>query len=144
MPLRFEVGRALTAPFMDPILDWLESHPAEANAPIYTNCQLLAPMLEARGREPGSVFYLAGVDSTREKMLVNEKNGQLARLRRLAESDLYGRAVTEQVSPADLPPGSLIVVRVETRLPLLLPDDVWGPRLQVLDQSPTYRIARFQ
>src|SRR5262249_41898501 len=58
LPVRFEVGRALTAPYLDPMVQWLESHPDQANAPIYTNSQLLAPRLEANGRLPrAEVFF---------------------------------------------------------------------------------------
>jgi hypothetical protein len=142
MPLRFEVGRALTASYLDPMVEWLDDHPKEASAPIYTNSQLLAPLLEGRGRTPGSVFYLAGVDSVREEMLTNEKNGQRSRLHRLAQDDLYGRAVTHAIEPDDLPGGALLALRVETRLPLLIPEELWAPHLEVLAESPHYRLAR--
>jgi hypothetical protein len=142
LPVRAEVGRALIASYLDPIVGWLEDHPEAARNPIYTNSQLLAPFLEARGRPPGTVFYLAGVDSIREQMLANEENGQRARLRTFAENDLYGKMITRSIAPEDLPAGSLFALRVESRLPLLLPDDLWAPHLEVLAESPHYRIAR--
>jgi hypothetical protein len=144
LPLRFEVGRAITADYLDPIIDWLDAHPDEARRPIYTNSQLLAPYLEIRGRPPGSVYFLAGIDSIREEMLTNEANGQRATLRSFAENDLYGKTITHSVTPADIPAGALVVVRIESRTSRLLPDDVWAPHLEVLVDEGTYRIARMR
>jgi hypothetical protein len=62
----------------------------------------------------------------------------------LAEQDLYGKAITHPVSPNDLASGSLLALRVESRLPLLLPEEVWAPHLEVLVDTPTYRIARLR
>lgn len=142
LPVRFEVGRALTAGYLDPIVEWLDAHPDQAREPIYTNSQLLAPFLEERGRPPGTVFYLAGVDSIREGMLMNEENGQRSRLLRFAKNDLYGKAILHAIAPGDLPPGSLLALRVESRLPVLLPDELWAPHLEVLAESLHYKIAR--
>lgn len=143
LPVRFEVGRAITASYLDPVVGWLESHPEEADVPIYTNSQLLAPFLESRGWPTQRIFFLTGVDMTHEALLVNPNNDQLERIGRLAKSDLYGRAVLGPFSPADVPDGSLFALRMDSRLGLLLPESIWGPHLEVLTQSREYRIARF-
>ncbi len=142
LPVRTEAGRFDTAPYLDLIAEWLRAHPEEANTPIYTNAQLLAPFVEARGRPPGTIFHVAGVDTSREQMLINHHNGQLEHLTRMAEKELYGRTIFRSVTPDDLPPGSLLALRVEIRLERLFPASVWGPRLKVLAESPEYRIAR--
>ena len=146
LPVRFEIGRAITAPYLDPIVEWLQAHPAEAAAPIYTNSQLLAPFLENRGRPPGAgVFFVVGVEMVREELfLTNPNNGQRERLIRVGSTDLYGKTIVGLVRPDDLPPGSLLALRVESRLPLLFPEAVWAQRLEVLAESPLYRIARLR
>jgi hypothetical protein len=146
LPVRFEVGRSITASYLDPVVRWLQSHPAEANAPIYTNSQLLAPFLELRGRSPeGGVVFVAGVNMSHElSYLTNGNNGQRERLEHLAATDLYGKTIVAPVMPDDLTAGALLVMRVESRLPLLFPDEVWGPRLEVIADSQQYRIARLR
>jgi hypothetical protein len=146
LPVRFEIGRAITAPYLDPIVQWLRSHPAEATAPIYTNSQLLAPFLEARVRPArADISFVAGIDMVRELLLLTDPdNGQRERIRRLCATDLYGKTILGPITPDDVPVDSLLALRVESRLPLLFPDAVWAPRLEVLAESPQYRIARLR
>jgi hypothetical protein len=144
LPIRFEVGRALTASYLDPMVEWLDEHPEQSAAPIYTNSQLLAPFLEGRGRPPGTVFFVIPIDATREEVLTNDQNGQRQRLLRLAREDFYGKSIAGPLTPDDLPANALLALRVESRLPLLFPDEVWAPHLEVLAESPHYRIARLR
>lgn len=144
LPVRFEVGRAITAAYLDPMVEWLEAHPGEAAGPIYSNSQLLAPFLENRGWAAGSIYFMTGVDMWKEGELLNQANGQFERIGRLARSDLYGRGVMAPFAPEDVPDGALFALRVDRRLPLVLPEAVWGPHLEVLAESPQFRIARFR
>lgn len=144
LPVRFEVGRAITASYLDPMVEWLESHPEEARKPIFTNSQLLGPFLEGRGWSGGAVNFMTGVDMTKEGELLNHANGQYERVGRLARSDLYGRGVMAPFTPADVPEQALFALRVDRRLPLVLPDSVWGEHLDLLAESPEYRVARFR
>jgi hypothetical protein len=146
LPVRFEVGRALTAAYLDPMVDWLESHPSEAANPIYTNSQLLAPFLYARGHPAyKNVSFVVSSEMIHELLfLTNADNGQRERILRLGMENLYGKSVVGPVTPDALPGGSLLALRLENRLPLLFPDEVWAPRLEVLAESPRFRIARLR
>jgi hypothetical protein len=122
---------------------WLKAHPQEAAAPIYTNAQLLAPFLEQH--LPGTdVHHMAAPDIARELVLTNEANGQRERLLQLTRTNLYGKTLWPPFAPDDLPANAILALRNDVRLPLILPPDVWGPRLEPLVQTPDYQIARLR
>ncbi len=146
LPIRSEVSRPITAPYLDPMAEWLRSHPTEVTGPIYTNSQLLAPFLEARGYLPRTeVFFVAGIDTVHELVLLtNPDNGQRERIRHLCAADMYGKTILGPLAPDDLPAGSLLALRDDVRLPLLLPAAMWTPRLELLVETPDYWIARLR
>lgn len=146
LPLRVEIGRALTAPYLDPMVTWLRAHRREAEVPIYTNAHLLAPYLAAQGDATSErVTFMAGEDLTRELfLLTNPHNGQQERLYRLGRAEVYGKTMVAPIDPNAIPPGALFLLRVESRLPLLLPDATWQGRSDVIEESPLHRIVRLK
>src|SRR5262249_19035676 len=115
----------------------------ERAAPIYTNAQLLAPFLE-RHLPGADVHHMAAPDIARELVLTDEANGQRDRLLRLTKTNLYGKTVWPPFTPENLPGDAILALRNDARLPLILPPDVWGPRLEPLVQTPDYQIARIR
>jgi hypothetical protein len=142
LPIRLDVGRTMTAPYLEPMADWLRAHRDQISGPVLTNSQLLAPFVE--GRLAGvDVRFVVPIEMSREMALLsNPANGQRDRIRRLCETDFYGRTLFAPITPEDVPPDALLALRIEPRLSILLPEAVWGPRLQVLEETPQYRIAR--
>ena len=109
---------------------------------IYTNAHLLGPYLERRLPDV-EVFDLATPDQFKELSAgTNPDNGQRAAILRLYTSDLFGRMLLPPVSPEDLGNGALLALRTDPRLGTLLPDELWSKRLEVLVQTPMFRIAR--
>lgn len=144
LPLRTEVLRMTTAPYLDPMVAWLDAHPEQSESPIYTNAQLLGPRLERREKRR-DIHHLAGIDMARELvMLTNPDNGQRERIERLCAIDLYGKTLLPPIAPNDLPRDALLVLRIDPRLPLLLPEATWSPRLEIIAEEPTFRIARIR
>ena len=144
LPLRTEVTREATARYLDPILAWLQAHPARGADPIYTNGQLLALFLERR-LPRADVHHMAGTDMARElTLLTNQDNGQRDRIRQLCAVDLYGRTVFPPLAPEDLPSDALLALREDVRLPLLLPPATWSSRREMLFETPDCRIARLR
>ena len=141
IPVRAETTRARMAPYLAPIVSWLDRNPEFSNRTIYTNSQLLAPFLESRGRPPGTVYYLPGRDMMREQQLTNPNNGQRARLQRFAREDLYGKLIIRPVHPTELPEGTIVAMRKDIRIEQVFPEPVWQPHLKVLDDSDQHRIA---
>lgn len=148
LPVRHDVGRRITASYLDPIAEWLEAHPEVAtdDTPIYTNSQMLAPFLEGRGHAPkAGIYFVTGADMSNElNHLTNPENGQLEILRNLAATDLYGRTIEGPLSPDDLPPNALLAFRVESRLHIVFPKEVWDPRLEVLADTKRFRVAKLR
>ncbi len=144
LPLRTQLTQADTAKYLAPMTAWLKTHPQERTAPIFTNAQLLAPFLEHH--LPGAdVHHMAGPDMVRELAVsTNEGNGQRDRLLRLSRTDFYGKPMWPPSTPEDLPANAILALRNDARLALLLPPDVWGPRLEPLVQTPDYQIARLR
>jgi len=142
LTIRRDVGRTVTAPFLDPMLDWLQAHPEQLTGPLLTNSQLLAAFAEQRLPDL-DIRFVAGSDISGDMtQLSNPANGQRQAILRLCATDLYGRTLFAPIDPDDVPPGALLALRVEKRLPLLLPEAVWGPRLEILADTPLFRIAR--
>jgi len=140
LAVRTDVTRTETAVFLDPMMRWLQAHRREIDKPILTNVPILAAFLETR--VPGlDVHFMAGVDMTRDAALINPHNGQQEAIGRVAP-DLYGRGIFRAVTPADFPSGALFLLANDRRLSLLLPDEIWAARLEVIEQAPHYRIAR--
>ncbi len=140
LPLRTNVG----APsYLAAIFAWLQARPELGNVPVYTTAHLLAPYLE--NRLPGTnVYHIAGIDSVKEMEALTNPDGQRARIRRLCAADLYGKTLLPPIAPDDLPSGALLVLRKDVRLPLILPDATWAPRLEVLVEAPDYWIYRLR
>lgn len=144
LPRQDEVTRSATAPYLDPMIAWLDEHPELDRFPLYTNAQLLAPQLE-RLATPREVYVMAGIDMARELVsLTNPDNGQRERIRYFAATDLYGRMLLPPFAPDDLPSNALLVLRVEPRLSLLLPEVAWSSRLEILTETPRIRMARIR
>lgn len=142
LPIHRDVGRTVTAQYLDPMVDWLRAHRDRISGPVLTNSQLLAPFAESRLAWV-DVRFVVPIEMSHDIILLsNPANGQRDRIRRLCETDLYGRTLFAPITPEDVPPDALLALRVDVRLPILLPEAVWGPRLQVLEESPQYRIAR--
>jgi hypothetical protein len=139
LPLRLDVGCPV---YLQPMFEWLRAHRDRLSGPVLTNSQLLAPYVESRLPQL-DVRFVAWSDITGDLLqLSNPANGQRDRIRRLCETDLYGRTLFAPISPDDIPPGTLMALRDDLRLPMLLPDAIWGSRLEVLETGPEYRIVR--
>jgi hypothetical protein len=142
LPIRLEVGRSVTAQYLDPMVDWLRAHRQLISGPVLTNSQLLSAYAERR-LSGVDVRFVVPIEMSRDlTLLSNPANEQQARIRDLCTTDLYGRTLSAPITPDDVPAGSLLALRVESRLPLLLPEAVWGGRLDVLEDTPQFRIAR--
>jgi len=143
LPLRTQLTQPDTAKYLAPMTAWLKTHPQERAAPIYTNAQLLAPFLEHQ--LPGAdVHHMAAPDMADEMLLTNERNGQRDRFLQLSATNLYGKTVWPPITPDDLPGNAILALRNDVRLALILPPDVWGPRLETLVQTPDFQIARLR
>jgi hypothetical protein len=143
LPLRTQLTQADTARYLVPMTEWLKTHPQAQAAPIYTNAQLLAPFLE-RHLPGADVHHMAAPDMTLDFALTNERNGQRDRLLRLYKSNLYGHTLWPPITPEDLPGNAILALRNDVRLPLILPPEVWGSRMETLVQTPDYQIARLR
>jgi hypothetical protein len=142
VPIRRDIGRTITAAYLDPLVDWLRAHHDRIIGPVVTNSQLLASFAEHRLPRV-DVWFLISQEISRDLLtLSNPANGQQDRIRHLCETDFYGHGMFLPITPEDVPPGSLLALRADARLPLLLPDAVWGSRLEVIEDTPQYRIAR--
>jgi hypothetical protein len=149
------VGLALTGPFLplrtelavpkylDPLVAWLQAHPEDITGPIYTNGQIVAPLLAQRLPD-ADVRYVAGFDVLAYVELANADNGQRDRIRDLMAVDLYGKMIAPPIAPGDLPNNALLALRSDRRLDLLFPPAIWSSRLDVLAEGPDYRIARLR
>lgn len=138
--LRTEVNRTDTAPHLEATLRWLRAQPEPPTIPILTNIPILAAYLAPR--VPGlDVRFMAGVDMTGDSVLINPHNGQQQSIGRVAH-DLYGTGIFQAVKPTDYPKGAVFVLADDPRLPTLLPEPIWGSRLQVIEEAPGHRIAR--
>ena len=142
LPIHHDVGRTVTAQYLDPMVDWLRAHRDRISGPVLTNSQLLAAFVE--DRLPGvDVRFIVPAEMSRDLLLLsNPANGQRDRIRRLGETDFYGRTLFAPLTPDDIPLDALLALRIDPRLPMLLPEAVWGPRLEVLEETPQFRIAR--
>jgi len=75
--------------------------------------------------------------------LINAGNGQLDRLAKLSGTEFYGKQLLPPFAPDDIPGNALLILRVDNhRLDQLLPPATWSPRLEVIAETPHYRIAR--
>lgn len=138
VPIRTELTRAA---HLRRILAYLTAHPEHTQGPIYTTEQMLAPYLERR--LPGvEVHFLASPDMAAELAFTNPHNGQRERIARLRAADMYGQMQFPPITPADLMPGRLVVLREDVRIPLFLPPDVWAAHLEPLVAEPEFRILR--
>ena len=143
LPIRRDVGRSTTAPYLDPMAEWLSAHSDQISGPVITNSQLLAPFLQSR--LPGlDVRFIAWNDIVRDLVgLSNPANGQRDVIRHLCDIDLYGRMQFGPIGPEDVPPNAVLALRAQDiRLPRLLPEAVWRSRLEILEETPRIRIAR--
>lgn len=143
-PVHVDVGRKVTAPYLDPAVAWIEQNQDVMSPAAYTNMQLLAPFLKVRGISPRTSVHMLLGDDMRDEInsLTNSANGQRQRLWKLAESNFYGRGVVNPVSPADLPAGSLVFQRKSIRLSVHFPQEIWGEHLETLFEDPWFRVAR--
>jgi hypothetical protein len=142
LPVHRDVGRSVTAPYLDPLLDWLRAHPEQISGPVLTNSQLLSAFLENRLPDVDVRFIVPPEMSRDLVMLSNPANGQQDWIRRVSENDFYGRTVFTPLDPEQVPPNALFALRVDPRLSILLPEAVWGTRLEMLESTPQIRIAR--
>jgi hypothetical protein len=144
LPVHRDVGRSVTAPYLDPLLDWLRAHPEQISGPVLTNSQLLSAFLESRLPDVDVRFIVPPEMSRDLVMLSNPANGQQDWIRRVSENDFYGRTLFAPFAPDEIPPNALFALRVDPRLSILLPETVWGTRLDVLEDTPQIRIARLR
>jgi hypothetical protein len=142
LPIRLEVSRRETASYLDPMVDWLRAHRDLLSGPVLTNSQLLSAYAERR-LAGTDVRFVIPVEMSRDLVLLsNPANGQRERIRRLSETDLYGRTVWGPITPDDVPFGALMALQVDARLPLLLPEEAWRGRLEIIEATPQFEIAR--
>jgi hypothetical protein len=141
LPLRTDV---VAPQYLNAIFMWLKNRPEWSGKPIYTNAHLLAPFLKRR--LPGvEVYDLASPQTLHElQAMTNAENGQRDRIFRLCAVDLYGKTLFPPVTPEDLPADALLALREDLRVPLILPPAVWSPRVEMLVDTPTYRIGRLR
>ena len=132
----------MTAPYLDPLLDWLRAHPEQISGPVLTNSQLLSAFVENRLPEVDVRFIVPPEMSRDLVMLSNPANGQQDWIRRVSEDDFYGRTLFAPLDSDELPPNALFALRVDPRLSILLPEAVWETKLEVLESTPQIRIAR--
>ena len=109
---------------------------------MLTNSQLLSAFAERRLAGADVRFVIPTEMSSDLLLLSNPANGQRERIRRLSETDLYGRSVWGPITPDDVPLGALIALHVDARLPLLLPEEAWRGRLEIIEATPQFQIAR--
>jgi hypothetical protein len=142
LPIHRDVGRSLTASYLEPMVDSLRRHRDRISGPVLTNAQLLSSFAESR--LPGAdVRFVVPIDMSRDMVLLtNPANGQREEIHRLCETAFYGRTLFGPIRPDDVPADAVFALRVEPRLQLLLPEEVWGSRLEVLEETPVYRLAR--
>lgn len=142
LPLRIEAPRDITAPYLTPMIAWLDAHPDVRQGVVYTNAQLLAPGLERRGSVE-NIYHVAGKDMVRELIeLTNPDNGQRERIAHLCATDLYGKTLLTPLTPDDVARGGVLVLRNDPRLSLLLPDALWSDRVEVMADEPLFRVLR--
>lgn len=113
-------------------------------ARVFTNVKGLGPGLEARGRAV-EVRFLPNHSILYELQdLTNPDNGQRARVARVVEEDLYGRALWPCRLPADGPrPGDLLVWLPDERLDIVFPMRAWLRESERLWGSGSLEARRF-
>jgi hypothetical protein len=140
-------GTQMTTPaYVPAAMTWLDEHAAEIRgATIYTNSKLLPFRIAASRTLAGTdVRFIAAPDLLWEiDGLSNADNGQRDALRRLARTELFGMtALSDEITPDSIPPGSLFVLYDDPRLALTLPPAVWASRLQRIGGRDSVTIDR--
>lgn len=138
------IARRQQSPALGPMVDRLREHPEWAERPIYTNEPLLSAFLERSGDLPGrAVYYLVQADQLHElTALSNPTNGQRQALLAAVEQGFYGTPVMpDALVPSAMPPGAVLVLRDDPRLPLVMPPERWSPWLDVVHGSAGATIA---
>lgn len=142
LPIRLDVARDATASYLGPMVDSLRAHRDLLSGPVLTNSQLLSAFAEHRLAGTDVRFVIPG-EMTRDLVLLsNPGNGQREHIQRLSETDLYGRTVWGPITPDDVPVGALMALCADPRLPLLLPEQAWRGRLEIIEATPQFQIAR--
>lgn len=139
--------RSYMAPYLDPMAAWLRAHPDTARGPIYTNSQTLEAFTQLRrDLPPVDVRFLVGFDHLEGTLeLSDTHNGQADAIRRLIERSFYGRGIIARaLRPADVAPGTYFLLRLDRRLDITLPPEIWKDRLEILQESGGARIARLR
>jgi hypothetical protein len=142
-----EISRKDTAGYLDPMEEWFRGHREDIHGPVYTNSQLLDAVTQLRGILPGTeIRFLIGFDHAEGIFsLTNPHNGQRQAALRLSEQSFYGRGViASTLRPEDVPPGALFALRVDKRLDITLPPEIWKERLEILFERDGARIARLR
>lgn len=127
------IGRAIQAPHLDEMVERIDAQ--GGTRPVFTNEPILAAYLTRRADRPQTqVHYLVQADQLHElTRLSNPANGQQSRLLAAAAHGFFGRPVfPADLDPDRLPPDALFVLRDDARLELVMPADVWSPRLSPL------------
>jgi hypothetical protein len=141
-----QIDRRSNAPHLDEMVDRLQELPAEPRD-VYTNEPLLSVWLARRGLLPSArVHYLVQADQSFEvDRLANAANGQRDALWAALEHDFYGTPVrADRLRPDAIAPGSIFALRIDARLDLALPPEVWDRHLTVLHPGYGTVIARFE
>lgn len=152
--LRVQVSSKEFAPHLPEVSQWLRENvpyekslpPGERSPPVYTNQSELSTYLDGPGKLPGlDLRYMIGVDQYFDLMrLNNDENGQRAGISRAIRGWFYGSqgVPPQELTPENLPPGTLLVLRRDRRLPLQLAPEIWEARLETLLQGERFWIAR--
>jgi hypothetical protein len=88
---------------------------------------------------------MMGVDQYFDVIAMSDAaNGQRDALRRIIPLDFYGHGVPpDALTPESVPENATFALRLDSRLGLLLPDAIWAPHLEAVEEGPRYRILRF-
>jgi hypothetical protein len=141
-----KVDRRSNAPHLSEMIDRLRELP-DAPRDVYTNEPLLAVYLERNDLLPWArIHYLVQADQSFEiDTLANPHNGQREALWAALEHDFYGTPVrAHALRPEAIAQGSIFALRLDARLDLALPPEIWDPHLVVMHPGYGTTIARFE
>lgn len=149
-PMAFDDGaqidRRSNAPHLTEMIDRLRELPSPPRD-VYTNEPLLAVYLDRHDLLPSTrVHYLVQADQSFElDRLANADNGQRDALWAALAHDFYGEPVLpDALRPDAIEDGSIFALRLDARLDLALPPDVWDRHLVELHPGYGTVIARFE
>lgn len=143
--LQSDHGRefAVKTPWVEQVVDLIERRGPRDRADVYTNTSLLSLYAQRSERLPGRrVRFMLAADMDLElTVLTNPANGQRDAIRSRLPRAIFGDVVVpDDLEPSKVAAGTIFVLRDDVRTKLILPPEVWAPRLREIGNLGRVRV----